>query len=266
MSANASDVAEKFAIEHFSEYPLRRSDLNHLDDDCIAALGVASFAVSELNVLSRAFISTWHADTGDSIIDQLASAQRLTILRVWSSKLFEFVEFLSLSGKHNKTSSPTLLAAFEHIRPNLEQLKSSRAYEFARAVRNEAAHHYTLSAARKNLKYLPNNSNLSLYVHKMRGNAFYPMGEEIMFFSRLNRFIDGSDDEKDIQGFFKNWLDWKIDANNLVNKIQFILVRDLIIDYHPKKFARKKTFWLPYSMIGRISGPFLPLFFRRDDD
>jgi hypothetical protein len=97
------------------------------------------------------------------------------------------------------------------------------------AIRHEVANHYTLKAAKKNLRFISPEADLSLYVHELRGNSFYPMGEEVIFAGRLNRHLSGSAADIPPSDAFDEWLDWSLKATNLANKVHFELVKALIL-------------------------------------
>mmetsp|Transcript_6452 Transcript_6452/g.11062 ORF Transcript_6452/g.11062 Transcript_6452/m.11062 type:complete len:208 (-) Transcript_6452:388-1011(-) len=206
---------------------------------------------------------TMHEDTGEESVDRIFYSQRFFVLRMWSSKLFEFIEFCTMRGSHNKTGSSTLKSALAASKESIDKISNSNAYKLARALRHETTNHYSLRAAKKNVKHIDPTANASLYLHKMQGNGHYALGDELVFTGRLNRFMIDQKLEHPRE-IIESWVDWNISATSLAHSIHAKLYSDLLISKMPDKRKRKRMHWLPWSSIGFPSGPFLPAIFRRE--
>lgn len=149
------------------------------------------------------------------------------------------------------------------MQAQFETLKSIRGYKLARWVRHESTNHYTLKAARNNLEFVSERANYNLYLHKLNGNSFYPMGEEVMFVARMNRAgANFSTREEGAEGL-KLWFDWNIEANKWLHKAHSRFLKELVLDSRPKEAARKKSYWFKPELVGEAGEPRIPLFYRK---
>ena len=256
-------MSDRTAIEHFWEYPLSWEELQTFPEDQQAALAVFSYAASEANALSKLYSATSHSLTGENAIDCAISTQLFVILRTWSSKLFEVEAFLNFKGK-NRTSDQEVLELAKVSLSNFSRLRDSDGYLIARDVRNEASHHYSFTAAKKNLKHVSARANCTMYLHEMNGNSFYPMGEEVLFIGRLNRRGAQLDSEEKRSALLGKWMDWNIEANSWLNDTHAEFMRTLVLEKLGNKFAKKRTYWIDPVLVGKVTERKTPVFLRKD--
>jgi len=252
---------ENKAIEFLMEYSVTKQEFDALGRDLAAALSIVSYACSEVNVLMRLYLFSIHDPTGKDVVDSMGEIQKNTLLRVWSAKLFEFAEFLELK-KRSETDNEMLRDLSASARKLFTSLEEDSAYKAVMAIRHEATSHYTLSAARKNLKHLGDNAALSIVQHKMGGNSFNPLGEEVMFIGRMNRAANKCDTKEDKIKFHNQWFDWNVRATKWLGKVQAEFVKCILFDKYPDRKARKQMYWIPQQMVGEIGESKIPLFCR----
>ncbi len=250
------------ALEHFWEYPISWKRVQLLPEDHQAAVAVLSFAVSEVNALSRLYIFNTHEMLGEEAIDCATSIQRFLILRTWSAKLFEMEEFLQLGGKKKVSRDAELLQLAGSALEDFGELRDPQVYPIVRDIRNEATSHYSFAAAKKNLKHVSPNANCNMYLHQMNGNSFYPMGEEVMFVGRMNRRGATLKEKSERAEQIKNWMNWNLAASNWLNRTHAKFVKNLILEKDEGKGARKRTYWIPPEFVGSKDERSAPIFFR----
>jgi hypothetical protein len=183
------------------------SKLQVLPKQQLAALSVLSFAVSELNALQRIYLGASHDYIGNKAVDSASNVTKFLILRTWSSKVFEVYEFFQSLQSTKRLDDSAAKIASGAIK-EFKALKDSDGYYTARALRNEAAHHYSFKAALKNIEHVPNNMDCNFYTHAATGNDFFPLGEAVMFHARLERQWKNVPTHDEKSEKFLGWLDW----------------------------------------------------------
>ena len=252
------------AIEYFVELEMKWHDFLPLSDDQKAALAVVCFAVSEVNALMRMYAFATHDLTDEPAIDYGMLAQSQSILRTWSAKLFEFSEFITFKDKANKTSDPVLNSLSEKHVATFETLKTADGYQTTRYLRHEATNHYLLNPVKKNLPFVSEAADCSFYLHKMRGNSRYPMGDEVVFAGRLNR--EGAhlttDEEKRVT--YKKWWNWNLAATHWLNDVHFSFYEELVVPISRGKYARRRSYWIDHRFVGVPEKVKTPSILRRE--
>jgi hypothetical protein len=259
-------VSNKAAV-HFHEFHLPQASLRRLPEDHIAALGVMSYAISELNILSRIYLAQASDDTGVRVIDEIIKAQKLLVLRSWSSKLFEVRAFLaSLTGKKPRTQDLLLQKLADDGLNALDKLSSTEGYKAANDIRHEAAHHYSFDAAKKNIAHLPTDALFDALLHRHQGNNFYPLGEYLMFHGRLQRRWKTDQTLREKQVKFEVWLQWCMDAKESVEDIFAKFMSELLFEKLGRNAFYTKTYWIPESLVGHPFDHRTPIVFRFEQD
>ena len=259
-------MINKAAVQ-FDEFHLPLATLRQLPEDHIAALGLMSYAISELNILSRIYLAQAVEDTGVRIIDEIIKAQKLLVLRSWSSKLFEVREFLlSLTGKKALTRDPLLQKLATDALDALEKLSATEGYKAANDIRHEAAHHYSFSAAKKNIAHLPADTLCDAVLHRHQGNNFYPLGEYLMFHGRLQRRWKTDPTLREKQIKFEVWLQWCMEAKASVEESFARFMSKLLFEKIGRNSFYSKTYWIPESLVGHPFDHRTPIVFRFERD
>lgn len=253
------------AIEFLHTYRLEKSEFEKIPEDQRACIGLMSHAVTEINVMHKAYIFSDHDITGMRDVDAAITAQKTVLLRCWSAKLFEFEEFLKFQGRHNRTKDPTLLRLAAQSRAEFSVETSNVSRNLVKAVRDEATNHYCLKPARKNLKFLRNDANTTFLVHQMSGNGFYPLGEELMFAAQMERFGVESADAPQLERIFSDWMAWNLSASSCVSGIFSKFIQKIVFERFPEKFAVKKDYWVPHELVGKKSERLTPVFYRGEN-
>ncbi len=255
-------MSENKAIEYLTEFRLSWKDLSILPDDQKASLAIFSFAVSEVNALMKMFLLSNHSSIGEPAIDQMASIQRNTILRVWSAKVFEFSVFLTYGGKKKTTSDPDLLQLATESLAKFDALKTGQGFAFAQNIRHESTNHYSFSAAKGNIKHMSSGTNCDIFMHEKTGNSFYPMGESVMFMGRFSRHNRPSEYDNDLNVVVEAWLDWLIKATSWMQEVFDSFFELLKIRHFPDRFATERMYWIDPIFVGNADERKMPIFLR----
>lgn len=252
------------AIEYLVEYSISKKEFDDLDPDLAAASAIVCYAYSEINTLRRLYLFSTHDLIDNDVIDSMNFMQRQVLLRVWSAKLFEFADFLELK-KYSKTNNETLKGLAKSARQSFEMLKADDAYKTVRLIRNEATNHYALSPAKKNLAHIGKSPLLSLCMHEIGGNSFFPLGEEVMFIGRMNRIAGKGSTKEEISEVYKKWLSWNILATKWLNEVHSLFLSKILMEKFPDRKALRRNYWLPMDMVGEVGEIKTPLFVRTDE-
>lgn len=252
----------KTKLVHLDEFRTNWSELSELPDDHLAMVAVLSYAVSETGALARIYLSQAHDHLDKKAIDSAANIQKFLIIRNWSSKLFEVIEFLELGGKKPKTKDLKVLGLANEALARLDLLEPKSGYNVARDIRHEAANHYSFSAAKKNLRHVHKQADCQMYLNRLGGNCFYPFGEEVMFHARLNRKWANLPSKAERDARFGEWLDWNISANRWLAETHAIVTDELIFKALGRNSVRKKVYWVPSELVGRPKENMTPVFYE----
>lgn len=253
------------ALVKLAEFPLFRKDFENIPTDQTALLGIISFAVSEINALSRLYLSAEQEFKQDDAIDHAVFTQMFIIVRSWSSRLFELTNTFTELSKGRNTKDSVVIDLAKKIMDDLESPDTSAGQTIVRNIRNEAASHYPFEAAKKNVRHISEGANLKMYLHALDGNSFYPMGEALMFEARFHRHAQTDKREQAHSALFQDWLDWNLAASKWARRAHLAIFEEIVITRFPNRFAREKTFWVDPEMVGDVRGSRVPVFFREDN-
>ncbi len=255
---------DKKSLFKITELKISPRDLVELNNEQKAAMSVASFAVTEINALMRFYIMAHHQITGIDAIDAAITTQANVLLRTLSAKIFEFTAFLNLKDPHNKTKDPSLKKIAATAIEDFEGLKLRPGYRLATYMRNEASNHYRLQPVRKNVPFVAEHADYSLYVAKAQGNGVYPMGEEVVFMARFNRDQRSATSGEEIIELHKEWFDWNIHASQWVRDTHKLYYDELVAPHVKNKRARTVTHWLDPELVGNTTKSKMPVYLREE--
>ncbi|MEP1962496.1 hypothetical protein [Tateyamaria sp.] len=254
---------ENKAIVEITKYALSKKDFEDIPEDQVALIGLLNYAATELNCLQRVYIASSQGLTGENHLDVGIASQRYTLLRVWSAKLFELMQCLEDLCKPNRKIDEVVLEVATTAREAMVELKENDAYPLVRNIRDNATNHYSFKDAKKNLRHVSEGADFSLYLHEMDGNSYYPMGEELMFVGRINRFGSGLSGKAARQNLLNAWMDWNLLANHWVRATHVDAFERLVMSKYPRRAAWSKKHYVPVNLVGNIEKPVVPLFMKR---
>ena len=257
-------MSENRALVKLAVLRLAWKELEHLNDDQKAALGVVCHAANEVNALMRINLFQRHETSGPDEIDIAYWSQRAVVLRTWSAKLFEFLEFVEELCSEKKPSTRDAeirqISALELA--NFPSAREHPGYEFARESRNELSFHYKLKPAKVNAKHIAPNADVSFLLHRMRGNNFFRLGEELTFTGLLLRKTANAETDEDRLKLFDDWMDWNMAATNWLDSSVLSFVQALILDRFPDRSFRERVYWIDPKLIADADEVLVPLFLR----
>lgn len=253
------------AIVHLDEIKFTWEEMKKIPDDHVAALAVLSYAVSETNALSKIYLCQSHDYIGEKAVDSASNIHRFLVIRNWSSKLFEIVEFLRFGGKKPETTDKKLRKLSTQALLRFEEISNNEGYEVAKAIRHEATNHYSFEAAKKNLESVHNSADCTMYLSKQSGNCFYPLGEEVMFHARLNRRWRNVKTKKEKDDLFNQWLAWNLAANSWLAETHAKFSDELLFRVTGKNEATPKKYWVSKAFVSRNTERLTPIFFERPE-
>lgn len=251
------------ALVHLLEYQVSWKQLRRLPDEHVAAVAILCFSVSEVNALARIYLASNHTMIDEKAINSAIAIQQMLIIRTWSSKLFEVQKFLRFGGKKPNTKDATLRKLGSEALERFLILTEQEGFEVAGNLRDEAAHHYSFEAAKKNLGSVESDANCNFYLHDQNGNSFFPLGEEVMFDGRLNRRWKNVKSQEDRDELFMSWLNWCLAANEWLQETHAIFTNSLVFGPLDNNRVRKRTYWVPPRIVGGFKEAPTPIFRKR---
>ncbi|MEL7255404.1 MAG: hypothetical protein AAGL23_14605 [Pseudomonadota bacterium] len=254
---------DRFA--HYEVFNLDWKDLEQIPEDHVAAISVLSYAVSEVNALRKIYLAQEHDLTDDKAVNSAINIHRFVVLRTWSSRLFEAVEFIAKGKKTTFLKDETLKELTETAILDFGKVSEGEGYLTARDVRNEATNHYSFKAAKKNLKHVPRSMDCNMYTAKQNGNEFYPMGEAVMFHARLDRrWADvATKEERDKR--FRSWLSWNLDATRWLSETHARFAGELLFKPLGRRTFVRTPKRVSSGFAGRPENSLTPVYFQERD-
>lgn len=252
-------------LAHYLEFNTSWSEMESWPEDHVAAVSVLSYAVSETNALMKLYLCQEHNQTGQRALDSGINIHKFLLLRTWSARLFEAMEFFKSGCRKDFLSDANLMALAEEALADFKGISSGEGYEVARDIRNESANHYSFKAARKNLKHVSRSMDCNMYLAKKGGNEFFPLGEAVMFHARLNRRWANVADKKERDDRFRAWLLWNLQANKWLQKVHAQFLNSLVFDALGRSGVRRKAYWVPDGYAGQYTQNLTPIYFQDVD-
>ncbi|NOD32006.1 hypothetical protein [Ruegeria atlantica] len=254
-------MGENKRLAHYFEYETNWSELRQLPDEHLAVMSILQYAASETNALRKIYLCQDHEATGKKALDSAINIHRFMVLRIWSARLFEVIQFLEDGKRKNFSGDELLLELTQRSLEQLEQISVGDGYETARDIRNEATNHYSYTAAKKNLQHVTSSMDCNMYLADKNGNEFFPMGEAVMFHARLNRRWANNDTAGRNERFL-NWLNWNLNANQWLSLTHAQFAKELVFSKFPRNGARKKTYWVSDRYSAERKDSFTPIYFQ----
>lgn len=255
---------QNHAWDNLYKFSISRDDYLNLGEDKAAYLGLVNHAATELNVLARLAILSEHDHSWNRIAQLASICQRSVIIRILSSKLFEFFKELRKISSSEiidpvvKTLSVSAVSSFD-------ELALSRAFHAVSRVRDETTNHYSFKALKKNLKHIGPDPDLDLYMTESIGNSFSLMGEEVSFTARLNRQYHSVPDEELADGAMGEWHDWNIKAGKWVHAVYSDTNLTILSDLISQRSIEKMSIEIPQELVSG-SRSFLPIIWEAEKD
>lgn len=253
-------MSNTWAIQHFRELELTLADFDDVTEDAIALFSISSYAVSELNAIARVLLSTLHPLEKDDAINIANVIQSSCIIRYWTLKLFEFFECLKKIQNSPKRYDDHVVRLAAQAVDDFSTLKSQSGFMLARDVRHEATGHYSLDAAKKNLRHVGRHATASMFVHQNSVNSFFPLGEEVMFIGRLNRHGVNLSSDAERAKLIQVLFDWNMAANKWIGDTHLAFFRALILPKLDGRYAKKRAYWMNPRKVGAVEEFNVPLF------
>jgi hypothetical protein len=253
---------EVLGSETFYKFRISKKEFDLFPEHSKVLIAVSSYAVTELNILERLYIFSCDELDDDELINSMSNTQRVVLLRLWSAKLFEFLDFLDEFC--NQPSHAGIEEIIETTKETLRERKKSDAFSIVRNLRHEAANHYSIKAAKKNISHIPNDADLSLYLHELIGNGYFPTGEEVMFAGRLNRHKLGKEISLSRSGeVYEEWMDWNLATSRWIKTFHNDLLAKTIISAFPSRELEEDTHWFRSNKAVRLDQFTLPVIARK---
>ncbi|WP_179378550.1 hypothetical protein [Jannaschia marina] len=247
----------KKSLAKIAKIPRSASQIAKLPPQQAAFLGVLDYAVSEINIAQRLFLLSCHEAPECEELKIAVTLQQNLLIRLSSSKIFEVYEETKVLSLNSSDQSVKELSS-EFV-SEFDKLSKADGYQIARAIRHESTNHYSTKAASKNMDFLLEGADASLYVTDRQGNGFYPFGDALMFDARLNRHGGRRGDG---DRMVKCWLDWASTANRALHELHGAAFVKLWLDRYPTRKRQMRNLWVEPELTHDFS-PLLPVYLHK---
>jgi hypothetical protein len=248
-------------IEHVYVFQLRWSELSSLSASEKAALSILSFVVSELNVLKRLALYSMFPHDEKSDVAPVISIQRNFILRTTTAKLFEFLRFIEKRLEDDNTSEH-LASVLKSFEGELKKFKEGVGFAVAKQIRNKMANHLDFKEAISSVEAANPSVNCNFYLTTASGNSYYPMGDEIIFATGLQKKLTECGEPMPLTDALDAWIDWTLSLSELAERVHLELFKKLIEPLFPSRMAHHRPQWLSEGLVAKHPGFALPIFIR----
>jgi hypothetical protein len=248
-------------IEHVYVFQLRLSELSPLSKSEKAALAVLCFVVSELNVLRKVSLFSMFSDEMPKDVRPAAAIQRNLFLRTMTAKLFEFLRLVEKKVAQS-AQSDRVKEVLQGFSAEISDARTGIGFTIAKKIRNKMANHFDFEEVERTIDHCEASTDCSFYLTEANGNSYYPMGDDVVFASGVNRAIAESGLTVSFSEALDEWMDWTIKLSVLADSIHVALFEKLILPLNPDHMARQRPQWLPSDLVAYHPGFRLPIFIR----
>lgn len=250
------------AFLRFDELSVSSSELKKLPQDQIAFLALLCCCCNEVNTLLRLY--SMHSNSVSEeydVVKNVDLATKLFLARTLSAKLFEVLQLFEGKNGWHKTKDKVVLEFRKAALQQLDEMDAKEGKDIAATLRNECTNHYSLSAARQKSHNMAEGRNFTFYMHKLEGNSFYQLGEDLIFSDSFQsgRWRGGAERTKKDLGI---WLDWTITVTNWLKEK---CVEFFVLTVPESAFGRldqHQVYFVDPSLVGALDVSKVPLFLR----
>lgn len=233
----------------FEKIPVALSDLSSLTKIEQAFLALTCQAATDLNILSKSLAALKHPKVDDEDIRVATTVNLLFALKLWTSKLFEYSEFLTKLAKRKDLGSE-VKELIENSLKEFNKLKSEDGYEFSKRLRNESSFHYGFRSALDNIDFASPDANCSLYYGKRYVNSYFPMGDEIMIGGLVENMGSQLPSDDARKHFLERAIFWANDATKWAKTVQVEVFNKSVVGRHPNLCSEEIVFELDGQFVG----------------
>lgn len=257
---------ENQRIVHLYELAISQSDLKKIDENELAFISTLAFAIDEISIFQKLTVQSFTMKPNSDELKYLHQIQENVITRVLCSKVFEgikvFEHYVKLVERSGDAAKREKLGEYEK---ELHELKEVRSYDLAKVIRDHSTNHYITSETKENIRFVPDKVRLLSYLHKNRGNSFYPFGEEYVFLARIGRHYSKRHEREFSLDDIREWVDWNVAASDWLSK----MFADYLIWMHRERFPewvlRPRKPYLEMELFAELDEHPLPLIFSAEN-
>lgn len=249
---------ENLAIEHITHLNLTLRDFDHMDEDTRAGILLLCHASNECNMLMRMHLACSFEETKNNAVDSMAWGIQFFIIRTWTAKAFEAIDMLQSCGRDSATG--TWASECRSIIASISALDNLTGYNIARDIRNEVANHFSHGAAKKNLRHINADADMSIFLSEQNGNCYYSGGDNAIFIARLSRHQKGK--QLSVADTVNSWLDWVLKVTDVISLATSSLILKYLLDRTPDRTGKHIAAYVPFSMVHTTGCPSFPVFVR----
>lgn len=239
-------------------------ELRNIPDAHLGFLISSCLAITELNILLKPLIMSLNSRKeanapNDKCLQEIAFVHEIIFQRNVASKLYEYINSLSVYQKKCSNSKDTSMFDFtKALQQEIDEIKQTEEYSILKWFRNKATNHYASSEfikLAKNINPDANDMSHPFYLHPMQGNSYYLLGEQIL----LQKF---SEFNADPYGALNNYSNWIRGVNIKIQKFHHDFCIKLFKLYLPGKKLDEISIEPAEYHIGDLTSTNMPLLWK----
>jgi hypothetical protein len=195
--------------------------------------------------------------TDDNVCRLYAAGRRLIALRNLCSRIYEIhvsvIAQHKIAERHRRTILDEEVIA--EMAAHIADIRKVRFFSLMNWIRNGVTHHYAANRIAEVLGNFPDDHKFQIFLHKMDGNSFAPLAEEIAFFGHSLSWQDLQEFEKWLRELFKRCVKFRRDLLVALMKSKF-----------PNKALKPMLIEVPAELVTELTETPLPIFATVDGE
>jgi hypothetical protein len=253
VSKSRSD--QKVAI-HLASLEISAAELSAIPKRDAAFIASQELAFNDIQFFLLLELMSLNANrlTDNDVCKQYAAGRKLMCLRNLCSRIYEIHEGVIAQHKIvNRRKTVLDQEVIAAMAAHIAEIRKNHFFSIMKWLRNGVTNHYSANRIAEVLGSFPEDHKFQIFLHKMDGNSFAPLAEEIAFFGIMN---EHSLSYHDVQEF-QNWL-------NALSKRCVKFRSDLLVALMKSKFPCKALkpmlIEVPAELVTEITEATLPIF------
>lgn len=265
---NSSDDNEpEKCLVWLYQYYVSARDIGELNGEQVAALGMVSYACSEISTMFRLYCCSMRNPEEHEPIAGALFSQQILIVRMLSAKILELSEFLTFEKRGRTAKDETVRRLGSRALSAYESIRSGDGYGIARYLRNKITNHYDMDFIRNGLEGMstgPGHMDFDLYSMDGKNIWYHPFGDDFVFSSAIYNWARSHGEGLSALEVYRLWIGWVIVAVEWSRLVHGIFVDELITSRFPDRSWVKYPEVLDNRIVRKAEDVRLPIILARN--
>ncbi|WP_225026343.1 hypothetical protein [Xinfangfangia pollutisoli] len=244
---------------NISMLPLSWADIDKVAIEKKALYITLSYVVSELNVFQRLALMSFEIFPDQPALELAARIQSNSLIRVISGKCFEAGQFIKSGSQRAK--DPDVRKVCANQSKVFEELSPRKGRDISERIRNKMAFHLDFRSAVAATRFGGGHIDCNIYLGGTDGNAFYPIGEQVVFETALQKAELGAKHAIVSEQDHGDWVEWTMGVISLLKKMHADVFEEFIFPHVRGKLLEEEVLRAPGRLVAKSGVDYLPLFY-----